>query len=236
MAVSVSCGSTCTARIRACCAVGGCAPGRLAKHRFTYKGKSYPLSTAAVDTVVKVISSTGLSEGLIPANKAIYIHLTKGITVTEFVDGHKTSVTVPLVDWGNVDANDFHVTEELSVERPAGLGRYRPDIIGYVNGIPIAVIEAKRPVSSSKDKPMVAEGISQHLRNQMGDGIQDLYAYSQVLLSISGTDAQYATTATPAKFWAIWREEDLSATEMGIYATPPLRGPERRSLCREEPC
>jgi len=204
--------------------------GRLAKHRFTYKGKSYPLSSAAIDAVVKVISSTGLSEGLIPANKAIYIHLTKGITVTEFVDGHKTSVTVPLMDWRNVDANDFHVTEELSVERPAGLGRYRPDIVGYVNGIPLTVIEAKRPVSSSKDKAMVAEGISQHLRNQMGDGIQDLYAYSQVLLSISGTDAQYATTATPAKFWSIWREEDLSETEMGDIRNTPLSETQRDAL------
>ena len=87
------------------------------------------------------------------------------------------------------------------MERPAGMGRYRPDLVGYVNGFPLVVIEAKRPVSSTKDKAMVEEGISQHLRNQKPDGIQDLYAYSQLLLSISGTDGRHGTTSTPAKFW-----------------------------------
>ncbi len=64
------------------------------------------------------------------------------------------------------------------------------------------VIEAKRPVSSTKPAAMVDEGISQHLRNQLGDGIQDLYAYSQLLLSISGVEGRYGTTETAKKFWA----------------------------------
>jgi len=187
---------------------------RLAKHRFEFKGKRHPLSAGAIDAVIREISATPLGEGLIPANKAIDIHLTKGITVTEFVDGQRTSVTVPLVDWANVGANDFHVTEEFSVERPAGLGKRRPDIVGFVNGIPLTVIEAKRPVSSSKEKAMVGEGISQYLRNQRGDEIQSLFAYSQLLLSISGSDARYATTATPKKFWSIWREEGFTVAEM----------------------
>lgn len=186
----------------------------LQKHRFSYKGQTYPLSTAGIDAVIREVTSTGLSEGLVPANRAIYMHLTKGVTVTEFVDGHRTSVTVPLVDWANVTNNAFHVTEEMSVERPAGKGTFRPDIVGFVNGIPLTVIEAKRPVSSTKDKAMVEEGISQHLRNQMTDGIQDLYAYSQLLLSISTTDGRYATTNTPKKFWSIWREEELSDAQM----------------------
>lgn len=202
----------------------------LERHRFSFKGKDYPLSPAAIDAVIREVTSTGLSEGLLAANRALYVKLTKGVTVTEFVDGQKTSVTVPLIDWTEVAANAFHVTEELSVERPSGLGKYRPDIVGYVNGIPLTVIEAKRPVSSTKQSAMVEEGVSQHLRNQMGDGIQDLYAYSQVLLSISATGGKYATTDTPKKFWSIWREEGVSESEMAAIRNTPLSGAQKASL------
>jgi type I restriction enzyme, R subunit len=208
---------------------------RLKSHRFDFKGKTYPLSAAAIDVVIRDLARTGLSEGLIPANKVLYQHLTLGITVTEFVDGQKTSVTVPLIDWANVGNNTFHVTEELSVERPAGLGHFRPDIVGYVNGIPLTVIEAKRPVSSTKEKAMVDEGISQHLRNQMGDGIQDLYLYSQLLLSISGSDGRYGTTGTPKKFWSIWREESLSDGEMTAIRNTPLSGLQKAELFADRP-
>jgi type I restriction enzyme R subunit len=156
----------------------------LAAHRFTFKGQQHPLSDSGINQVIKAITTTKLNEGLIAANEAIYKQLTLGITVDEFVGGDKTSVTVPLVNWADIDANLFHVTEELSVERPAGMGRYRPDVVCYVNGLPMVVIEAKRPTSSSAEKSMVAEGISQHNRNQKVQGIQTLYAYSQLLLIV----------------------------------------------------
>src|SRR5690606_22891378 len=51
------------------------------------------------------------------------------------------------------------------------------------------------------------QAISQHLRNQQEDGIRSLYVYSQLLLSLSCTQALYATNATPIKFWAKWQEK-----------------------------
>lgn len=207
----------------------------LKRHRFDYKGQTYPLSSQGVDQVVREISSTGLSEGLLAANKAIYQHLMFGITVTEFIDGHSYSVTVPLIDWRDVTANSFHVTEELSVERPAGLGRFRPDIVCYVNGIPLVVIEAKRPVSTTKDKAMVDEGISQHLRNQKGDGIQDLYVYSQLLLSISGVEGRYGTTNTPKKFWSLWREEQITKAEVALIKSTALSETDTAALFAGKP-
>jgi type I restriction enzyme R subunit len=208
---------------------------RLKDHRFDFKGQIYPLSDGGIDQVVREISATGLNEGLIPANEAIYKHLTLGITVTEFVGGQRTSVTVPLINWADPTANTLQVTEELSVERPAGMGRYRPDVVCYVNGIPLVVIEAKRPVSSSKDAAMVTEGISQHLRNQKTDGIQDLYAYSQLLLSISGTDGRYGTTGTPAKFWSAWTEEEITEAEMQAVKSTPLSEAQKAALFADKP-
>lgn len=208
---------------------------RLMEHRFDFKGQTYPLSAGGIDQVVREISATGLNEGLIPANEAIYKHLTLGITVTEFVDGQRTSVTVPLIDWADPAANILQVTEELSVERPAGMGRFRPDVVCYVNGIPLVVIEAKRPVSSTKDKAMVDEGISQHLRNQKTDGIQDLYAYSQLLLSISGSDGRYGTTGTDKKFWGAWTEEEITEGQMHAVKSTPLSVAQREALFADKP-
>lgn len=208
---------------------------RLKRYRFHHRGKQYPLSEGGIDEVIRTLSSTGLTEGLIPANKAMTAHITQGITVTEFVGGEKTSKTVPLIDWTDIGANEFHVTEEFSVPRPSGLGSFRPDIVVFVNGIPLAVIEAKRLVSTTRAKAMVDEGISQHLRNQQGDGIQDLYAYSQLLLSISGSEGRYGTTGTAKKFWAIWREEELTAAELSGLRNQPLTEAQKQSLFADRP-
>jgi type I restriction enzyme R subunit len=208
---------------------------RLKGHRVDFKGQTYPLSAGGIDQVVREISATGLNEGLIPANEAIYKHLTLGITVTEFVDGQRTAVTVPLINWADPFANTLQATEELSVERPAGMGRFRPDVVCYVNGIPLVVIEAKRPVSSTKDKAMVDEGISQHLRNQKTDGIQDLYAYSQLLLSISGNDGRYGTTGTDKKFWGAWTEEEITEGQMQAVKSTPLSRAQREALFADKP-
>lgn len=208
----------------------------LSDHRFSYRGKEYPLTSGGMAQVLKALNDTGLGEGLTPANERVYKHLTYGVTITEFMpDGHRHAVTVPLLDFDNAARNLLHVTEELSVEREGANGHYRPDMVLYINGIPLTVIEAKRPVGSNPDKDMVKEGISQHLRNQKPDAIRPLYAYAQLLLSISGTDASYATTETAMKFWAKWREEETSAEEIAHLVNAPLTEEQMNSLFAERP-
>lgn len=208
---------------------------RLKGLRFDFKGKRFPLSAAATAQVIKELTSTGQSEGLITANEAIYKKLTLGVTVTEFFDGQRTSVTVPLIDWNDQEANTFHVTEELSVERSNGVEHYRPDIVCYVNGIPLSVIEAKRPVHATKEKAMVEEGISQHNRNQKLDGIPSLYVYSQLLLSISGSGGKYGTTGTRATFWAPWKEHEISEENMQTLKSQPMTGAQLDAVFKDRP-
>ncbi len=92
--------------------------------------------------------------------------------------------------------------------------RYIPDIVLFVNGIPLVVIEAKRPDLQTKqgDKP-VDQAVSQHIRNQKADGIPQLYTYTQLTLAIAGNDAKYATASTPAEFWAFWKEQFADAQD-----------------------
>ncbi|WP_334190223.1 type I restriction endonuclease subunit R [Noviherbaspirillum sp.] len=178
----------------------------LRRRTFEYKGKTYPLSTNAIDHIVRDLSAPALNEGLMKANEKLYNALTLGITVTEFVDGKKHSVTVPIIDWKRPLTNSFIVTEELEVLAVAGTHTRRPDIVGFVNGIPLLVIEAKRP-DGNASKSMVDEGISQMLRNQSQEEIPNLFAYAQLLMSVGMTDGRYGTTKTIRKFWSQWREE-----------------------------
>ncbi|ENM3935403.1 type I restriction endonuclease subunit R [Vibrio cholerae] len=195
----------------------------LQKRTFTFAGKSYPLSEKAIDNLIAEVCSPALNEGLLTANERLYNHLLYGISVTEFVEGKKASPTVALIDWQNPTNNSFVFTEEFTVTRTGGVESRRPDIVCFVNGIPLVVIEAKRPDGNAKKGPTIDEGISQSLRNQRHDEIPLLFIYSQLLLSINGNEGRYGTCGTPTKFWAAWREEDISHAEMYAIKNKTLK-------------
>ncbi|MET0106067.1 MAG: type I restriction endonuclease subunit R [Sedimenticola sp.] len=194
----------------------------LSGRRFTWKGKEYPLSANAVAEIVRRLASPSLVDGLVNASETIYTHLTLGVTVTEFVDGQTAQVTVPIIDWKQPANNRWHITEEYEVLNSTGTGHRRPDVVCFINGIPLAIIEAKRPDPHNANKDMLAEGISQHLRNQKNEEIPALYAYAQLLLSVDSLEGRYATAGTPRKFWALWREEYIDEETFGQLKNTPL--------------
>ncbi len=211
----------------------------LQTRRYEYKGEWYPLSPSGIDQIVRELSALSLAEGLMPANERLYGKLALGITVTEFMpDGKKHQPTIQVIDWTNVNANCWDVTEELEVLAAQGTHNRIPDVVCYVNGIPLVVIEAKRPESSGGSNPakaMVEEGISQHLRNQRPDEIPNLFAYAQLLLSISQTEGRYGTTHTAAKFWAKWREEEFDDAQISTLKNAALKPGTRAALFEGKP-
>lgn len=184
----------------------------LAKQTFSFAGKQHTLSEAAIDKVMHELNPA-MNLGLKAANEKIYNALMYGVSVTEFIDGKKASPTIKLIDWHNIDNNQFHFTEELVVQNAEGTGNRIPDIVCFVNGLPLVVIEAKRPDSNKEGKSTNTEAISQHIRNQGQAEIPHLYAYSQLLLAINGHEGLYATCGTPEKFWAKWKEEQIPEAE-----------------------
>lgn len=202
----------------------------LGRRRFTFSGSECALSDNAIDNIISEICSPALNEGLGVANERIYNHLLYGISVTEFVDGKKVNPTIALIDWKNVENNKFHFTEEFNVLRSNGVDQRRPDIVCFVNGIPLVVIEAKRPDGNNQKGPTISEGISQNLRNQRHDEIPQLFAYSQLLLSINGIDGRYGTQGTDATFWATWREEDISDADFHLIKNKPLSDEDKARL------
>ncbi|HBC3964192.1 TPA: type I restriction endonuclease subunit R [Vibrio parahaemolyticus] len=193
------------------------------KHKtFSFMGKDRQLSEAAMDKIVHELANPAMNEGLKAANEKLYNALTYGISVTEFVEGKKANPTIDIIDWQNPENNQFHFTEELEVENAHGTGKRIPDIVCFVNGLPWVVIEAKRPDSSHEGKPTVAEGISQNIRNQKVDEIPHLFAYSQLVMSVNGHDGLYATCGTKDKFWAKWKEEQITDTTFARLKNTPL--------------
>ncbi|EDM25466.1 type I restriction-modification enzyme, R subunit [Lentisphaera araneosa HTCC2155] len=206
----------------------------LQQQTFVWKGQEHPLSNNAIDTIIRELTPS-MNEGLMVVNEKIYNKLTLGITVTEFIDGKKASPTIPIINWKEFHKNSFHVTDEMEVLAEDGLHNRRPDIICFVNGLPLAVIEAKRPDGSKTHEAMLAEGISQNIRNQGIKEIPQLFAYSQLLMSINGLDGRYATTGTPAKFWAKWREENIIEEDFISLKNTALSSAKKSQLFEHRP-
>lgn len=196
----------------------------LQTRRFDYKGKAYPLSPGAIDQILRELSTLGgLRDGLLAANERLYNRLVDGIVVTEFMpDGRKHQPTIALVDWADAGANRFELAEQPRLLSSHGTHHRTPDIVGYLNGIPVAVIEAGRPQAA--DETTVREAIDRQLRHQRDDELPQLFAYAHLLLALGRTEARYGTTGTPPRFWARWSsDEEFDAAQLAAPGNASLQ-------------
>ncbi len=176
-------------------------------NRIVHKGQQYQFSPANIYQAVRGLRDMPLVEGLYTANKEVYELLTLGRSFEETIMGDTRSFPLRFIDWENPTNNAFHVTEEFAVERRGSAKTRRPDLVLFVNGIPLVVIECKRPdLHSTEHGAPVAQAISQQLRNQNPDEIPQLYLHAQLLLALAQNDARYGTIGTPPPFWSHWKE------------------------------
>ena len=173
--------------------------------------KTAIFSDANIENGILALKDVPMQEGYIAACQVVYERITFGKALEQSIDGDKKSFTLQYIDWQNIENNVFHVTEEYAVMRSGSKEHFRPDIVLFVNGIPLCIIECKRPDM----KEPVSQAISQHIRNQQEDGIRQLYVYSQLLLNVSTLHAKYATTDTKEEFWSAWKEEKKLLVENG---------------------
>ena len=173
-----------------------------------YRGEEYRFSNSNIQNAIKALKNFPLKDGLINTSQKVFDLLTLGKSFEENIKGDSRSFTLRYIDWEKPENNVFHVTAEFPVQRTGINQTYRPDIVLFINGIPVSVIEAKRPdITSSDNTSPIEQAISQHLRNQQPDGIMNLYIYTQVLAAICSNDAKYATTGTEKEYWFYWKEQ-----------------------------
>ena len=168
---------------------------------YEYKGEKYKFSASTIGQAIKDLNED-LVTGLISTNEKIYDLLTLGKSYQEkMVDGTKRSFDIKYIDFEHPENNDFYVTEEFSVLRMNGKDYARPDIVLFVNGIPLAVIECK-----DASVPII-QAISQNIRNQKPDYIPQLFKFIQIVMAANKNETKYATCGTPDKFWSTWNEQ-----------------------------
>lgn len=172
-------------------------------NKIEYKGKEFPFSDTNINTAILALRDLPLQDGFMAASQAFYDLVTLGKSLEQNVLGDKKSFSLKYIDWEHPENNVYHVTEEYSVLRFERTDTYRPDVILFINGIPMVVIECKSP----KIKHPIDQAIEQHLRNQQEDGIRSLYYYSNLVVGLAVNEARYATTATSKEFWSVWKEQ-----------------------------
>ena len=168
---------------------------------------------------LKKAAELGGSKTLYDANREVYGLLRYGVKVRPEV-GEQT-VTVWPIDWTNPGNNDFAVAEEVTV---VGKNSKRPDLVLYVNGIALGVLELKRSTVS------VTEGIRQNLDSQKKDFIQPFFTTAQLVMAGNESEGlRYGVIETPEKYWLRWKEADAHPDAGG---NPLLR--ELGQLCGKE--
>lgn len=188
-------------------------------NRVRTKGRELPFTDEAIATAVEALRNQPVNDGLGRTSEKVYDLLTLGKSVDQTIDGETKGHTLRYVDWEHPRNNVFHVAAEFEVARTASHETRRPDIVGFVNGIPFIVIECKRPDA----KDAVDAAVNQHRRNQEDAEIPHLFLYAQVLLAVNKNDGSYATTGTPPKFWAKWKEATDEPALRTLVNQPPRR-------------
>ncbi len=137
------------------------------------------------------------TRSLYDINKAVYGLLRYGVQVK--AEAGENTQTVWLIDWKNPLNNDFAIAEEVTVK---GEHTKRPDVVLYVNGIALGVLELKRSVVS------VSEGIRQNLDNQKKIFIQPFFTTMQLIMAGNDTEGlRYGVIETREKYYLTWKEE-----------------------------
>jgi len=144
------------------------------------------------------VEAINIQRSLYDNNKAVYTLLRYGVPVK--VEAGKVTETVHLFDWAHPERNDFAIAEEVTLR---GNLERRPDLVLYVNGIAIGVIELKN------SRVSIGDGIRQNLSNQQPEF--NAWFFSTVQLVFAGNDSeglQYGAIGTPEKFFLTWKEDE----------------------------
>lgn len=173
------------------------------------KRKSY--TKIQIDKAIYELQTTAnnFGDSLYTTNKNVYQHLRYGIQVK--AEAGENFETVHLFDWDNFSNNDFAIAEEVTIK---GNKTKRPDIVIYVNGIALAVIELKRSTVS------VHEGIRQNITNKQDRFIEPFFATLQYLFAGNDTEGlYYGTISSEDKYYLKWKEdvEDVSRNLLDKY-------------------
>lgn len=162
------------------------------------RGHSATLAGKAVFELQKVAGN--LQQGLYKANQDVYSLLKYGAKVKE--NPGEPEKTVYFIDWEHSQNNEFAVAEEVTIKDNS---ERRPDLVVYINGIAVAVIELKKSTVS------VSQGIRQNLSNQNEHFNKPFFTTIQFVMAGNTSEGlRYATIETPEKYYLEWKNDTVN--------------------------
>lgn len=135
------------------------------------------------------------------ANRAFHQLLINGVPVEYQKDGETRGDFVRLIDFANVAANDWLAVNQFSIKGP----KYtrRPDIVLFVNGLPLVLLELKNPADQNADIWKAYDQIQTYKEQ-----IPDIFQYNEVLVISDGTDARLGSLSANVERYMAWRTID----------------------------
>ena len=161
-------------------------------------GKGYTSEQISRAIYLLKVEAVNPSRSLYANNKAVYSLLRYGVPVK--IEAGKATETVHVIDWKHLQKNDFAIAEEVTLR---GSRERRPDVVLYINGIAIAVLELKN------SRVTIGDGIRQSLSNQQPEF--NAWFFATVQFVFAGNDSeglQYGAIGTPEKFFLKWKEDE----------------------------
>ncbi len=146
------------------------------------------------------------SRGLYGNNKAVYSLLRYGVPVK--IEAGKVTDTVHLINWAQPEKNDFAIAEEVTLR---GNHERRPDIVLYLNGIAVAVLELKNSRAS------IGDGIRQNISNQSIEFNAPFFTTVQFIFAGNDSEGlQYGAIETQEKYFLKWKEDEQDNTRFKL--------------------
>ena len=174
------------------------------------------LPESAVDSVVKSATKSDIGD-LVVRNQAFYKLLRDGVRVEYQADGEQKIEMARLVDFEQVKNNRFVAVNQLEIRSRKG-GKRIPDIIGFVNGLPLVVFELKNPLRESAD---LLQAFNQF--ETYKDEIAELFVYNQALIISDGIAARLGSLSADFQRFTPWKVVDEKNQSARLYFDDELQ-------------
>jgi type I restriction enzyme, R subunit len=172
--------------------------------------------TAGVDKIARDRSAMTAAA----ANRDIYTLLKEGVQVSvpDAERGGQKSERVRVIDWNNPLANDFLLVSQMTITGP--LYTCRPDLIGFVNGLPLVLIEFKKPGVSAR--AAFDENITSYKHPQ--NGVPALFRYNALTIASNGTESRVGSITADWERMAEWKRVEREDEPRRVSLEVMIRG------------
>lgn len=174
------------------------------------------LPSLEVENVVRLLCKAENGD-LLEQNKQAYDWLRNGVKITYQQDGEQKAEVVQLIDFHTPSNNDFRIVNQLEIQGKKG--KRIPDVIAYINGLPVAVFELKNPLKEDAD---IGKAYAQ--LQTYKDEIRDLFVFNQALVISDGIVARIGSLSADFNRFVPWRVVDEKDDSRRVLFENELEG------------